>query len=83
MSTFKTTGVCARAINFEVDGDTVKSVQFVGGCAGNTQGVARLIEGMSIDEAIRRMEGIECGSKGTSCPDQLAKALKSYKQHNM
>lgn len=83
MSTFKTTGVCAREINFEVDGDTVKSVQFVGGCAGNTQGVARLIEGMNIDEAIRRMEGIKCGVKGTSCPDQLAKALKSYKEHSM
>ncbi|MFQ9511396.1 MAG: TIGR03905 family TSCPD domain-containing protein [Lachnospiraceae bacterium] len=82
MSTFKTTGVCARSINFEVEGETIKSVQFVGGCAGNTQGVARLIEGMNIDEAIRRMEGIECGVKGTSCPDQLAKALKSYKEHN-
>lgn len=82
MSTFKTTGVCARTINFEVEGETIKSVQFVGGCAGNTQGVARLIEGMNIDEAIRRMEGIECGVKGTSCPDQLAKALKFYKEHN-
>lgn len=82
MSTFKTTGVCARTINFEVEGETIKSVQFVGGCAGNTQGVARLIEGMNIDEAIRRMEGIECGVKGTSCPDQLAKALKSYKEHS-
>ena len=79
MNTFKTRGVCSREIRFEVDGNTIKTVQFVGGCAGNTQGVARLIEGMDIDEAIRRIDGIDCGGRGTSCPDQLAKALKEYK----
>ncbi len=79
MNTFKTRGVCSREIRFEVDGNTIKTVQFIGGCAGNTQGVARLIEGMDIDEAISRIDGIDCGGRGTSCPDQLAKALKEYK----
>ena len=74
--TYKTTGTCSRAINFEVEGDIVKNVEFVGGCSGNTQGVSALIEGMNIDEAIRRIEGIRCGMRPTSCPDQLAKALK-------
>lgn len=75
---YKTKGTCSREINFEVEGSTVKSVEFVGGCAGNTKGVARLVEGMDIHEAIRRLEGIPCGTKGTSCPDQLAHALKTY-----
>ncbi len=79
MNTFKTRGVCSREIRFEIDGNTIKTVQFIGGCAGNTQGVARLIEGMDIDEAISRIDGIDCGGRGTSCPDQLAKALKEYK----
>lgn len=76
------TGVCSRLISFEIDGTTIKSVQFTGGCAGNTQGVARLLEGMDIDEAINRLDGIKCGFKPTSCPDQLAKALKQYKEAN-
>ena len=65
-----------REINFEVEDNKVKNVQFVGGCSGNTQGVARLIDGMDIDEAISRIEGIQCGFRPTSCPDQLAKALR-------
>lgn len=77
---FKTQGVCSREINFEVKDNKVVNVQFVGGCAGNTQGVARLIEGMDIDDAIARMEGIQCGPRPTSCPDQLARALKKYKE---
>ena len=77
--TYKTKGVCSREINFEVEDNKVKNVQFVGGCSGNTQGVARLIDGMDIDEAISRIEGIQCGFRPTSCPDQLAKALKEYK----
>ena len=72
--TYKTKGVCSREINFEVEDNKVKNVQFVGGCSGNTQGVARLIDGMDIDEAI-----IQCGFRPTSCPDQLAQALKEYK----
>ena len=79
MTSFKTAGVCSSEIRFEVEDDIIKEVQFVGGCAGNTQGVASLIQGMNIDEAINRMEGIRCGARSTSCPDQLAMALKKYK----
>ena len=80
MNTYKTRGVCSREIRFDIDGNTIKTVQFVGGCSGNTQGVARLIEGMDIDEAIQRIDGIDCGGRGTSGPDQLARALKEYKE---
>lgn len=79
---FKTSGVCSRSIEFDVVDNKVKNVRFEGGCSGNTQGIAVLIEGMDIDEAIRRMDGIRCGFKSTSCPDQLAKALKTYKESN-
>lgn len=77
---YKTTGVCSKAINFEIEDSIIKSVEFVGGCAGNTQGVARLVEGMNVEEAIRRLEGIKCGSRPTSCPDQLAIALRQTLQ---
>lgn len=74
---YRPQGVCSSAIHVEVDENgRVHNVQFVGGCAGNTQGVARLVEGMEIHDAISRMEGIRCGYKSTSCPDQLAQALK-------
>lgn len=74
---YKTKGVCAQAIEFEISEDQkVQGVKFQGGCSGNTQGVARLVEGMDVQEAIRRLEGIRCGLKPTSCPDQLAQALK-------
>jgi uncharacterized protein (TIGR03905 family) len=74
---YKTSGVCSQAIEFELtDEKKVHNVKFVGGCSGNTQGVASLIEGMDAEEAIRRLEGIRCGFRPTSCPDQLAKALK-------
>ncbi|MEZ3433521.1 MAG: TIGR03905 family TSCPD domain-containing protein [Lachnospiraceae bacterium] len=73
---FIPSGVCSRAIHVELDGDTIKNVEFVGGCNGNTQGIASLVRGMKVDDAISRMEGITCGYKSTSCPDQLAKALK-------
>ena len=79
MMTYKTRGVCSREIKCDIEGNRIKSVQFVGGCSGNTQGVARLIEGMDVDEAIKRIDGIDCAGRGTSCPDQLAKALKEYK----
>ena len=69
-------GVCSRKITFDITDHKVTNVQFLGGCAGNTQGVARLIEGMDVDDAIARLDGIQCGFKGTSCPDQLAQALK-------
>lgn len=74
--TFKTKGVCAQSINFEIEDSVIKSVEFVGGCSGNTQGVSRLVEGMSVDEAIQKLEGIRCGGRSTSCPDQLAMALR-------
>ena len=76
MQVYKTRGVCSQAIQFELDGDTIKHVNFIGGCSGNTQGVARLVEGMKVKDAIARLEGIHCCPRPTSCPDQLAKALK-------
>ena len=76
--TYQTRGVCSRSIDITVDGDTVVAVSFYGGCAGNTQGVAALVKGMKIEDAIARLGGIRCGFKSTSCPDQLATALRSY-----
>ena len=78
---YKTSGVCSRRINISIDTDTetVVDVKFEGGCSGNTQGVAALIAGMNIDEAISRLDGIHCGPRSTSCPDQLSRALKAYK----
>lgn len=76
---YKTTGTCSAAIDFEVEDGIVKEVRFIGGCSGNTQGVAALVKGMPVDEVISRLEGIKCGFKSTSCPDQLAKALKEWR----
>ena len=73
---YKPTGVCSKEINIELDGDVIKSVKFTGGCSGNTQGVAAPVAGMKASDAISRLEGIRCGIRETSCPDQLAKALK-------
>ena len=72
----KNSGVCSSAVEFEVEDNHLKNVHFIGGCNGNTQGVSRLIEGMDAKEAIKRLEGIRCGMRPTSCPDQLAQALK-------
>ncbi len=69
-------GVCSQKINFDIIDHKVKNVSFRGGCNGNLQGISRLIDGMDVDEAISRLDGIRCGFKSTSCPDQLAKALK-------
>ncbi len=74
---YRPVGVCSQQIEVILDGDTIRSVTFYGGCHGNTQGLAALLEGMSAKEAIRRLRGIDCHSKGTSCPDQLAQALES------
>lgn len=73
---YKTRGTCSREIHIETEGDIVKSVSFIGGCSGNTQGISSLVEGMKIQEVIDKTEGINCNGKGTSCPDQLSKALK-------
>lgn len=73
---YRPKGVCSQSIDFAIEDNKVKNVSFVGGCSGNLQGISRLIEGMDVNEAISRIEGIRCGFKSTSCPDQLAKALK-------
>ena len=75
MYTYKTRGVCSRAIEFDLKDGKITSCRFIGGCTGNTQGVAALVTGMDAQEAIRRLKGIQCRS-GTSCPDQLALALE-------
>ena len=77
---YHTEGTCARNIILEMDGDIIKNVQFIGGCNGNLKGIGTLVEGMDVDEVIARVEGIRCGMKSTSCPDQLAKALKAVKE---
>lgn len=79
MFTYRTTGTCSTQINIDVEGDIIKKVEFVNGCRGNTQGVSRLAEGRNIDDVINALEGIQCRG-GTSCPDQLAKALRRYKE---
>lgn len=75
---YTTKGTCSRAINFEVENNIITSCSFEGGCMGNTQGVARLVIGRTVDDVIKTIEGINCGGRGTSCPDQLAKALRAY-----
>ena len=72
-------GVCSRKITAEVEDGIVKSVVFTGGCNGNTQGISMLVKGMRVDDVIQRLENINCGGRGTSCPDQLAKALKTIR----
>lgn len=73
-------GVCSMQMNIEVEGEIIKSVQIIGGCAGNTKGVSVLVEGMNINDAIKKLKGIDCRGRGTSCPDQLAKALEKIKE---
>lgn len=70
-------GVCSRAFEIEVEEGVIQSVQVAGGCSGNLQGLSALLKGMTVEEAIQRMEGIRCGVKSTSCPDQIAQALKA------
>ena len=74
----KCSGTCSRCVNFKIDGDVVSDVMFEGGCNGNLKGIASLVDGMNINEVIKRLKGIDCGGKGTSCPDQLAKALEKH-----
>ncbi len=78
--TYNPRGVCSRRIDITLEGDTVTEVSFMGGCSGNTQGIAALVKGMQIDDVIARVEGIRCGFKSTSCPDQLAQALRAAKE---
>ena len=76
---YVTLGVCSKEINFDVVENKIKNVSFIGGCDGNLLGISSLVEGMDINEVISRLKGIQCGSKDTSCPDQLARALEVYK----
>lgn len=74
--TYRPRGVCSQLMEIEVEDNVVRSVNVIGGCSGNLQGISRLVAGMNVEEAISRLEGIHCGPKSTSCPDQLAQALK-------
>lgn len=80
--TYKPDGVCSQLFEIEVENNIVKDCVIYGGCSGNTQGVAKLILGMNVDDVINKLDGIRCGYKNTSCPDQLAKALKAYQKSN-
>lgn len=80
MYQYNTQGVCSKCIYFDVENGKLVNVSYLGGCNGNLKGISSLVEGMDIDEVIKRLEGTTCGSKKTSCPDQLAKALKAYKE---
>ena len=78
--TYRTKGVCSQQMEIETEGNVITHVNIIGGCNGNGKGVARLVEGMNMDTAIEKLEGITCGYKNTSCPDQLAQALKIMKE---
>ena len=81
MFEYKTQGTCSKLITFEVDAEKkLRNVRFAGGCSGNLQGIARLVEGKSLDEVEKLLAGVKCGFKNTSCPDQLSKAIGVYKQ---
>lgn len=77
---YRTKGTCSQRIIFEIEDNILKNVQFIGGCNGNLKGISSLVEGMNVDEVIAKIEGISCGFKSTSCPDQLARALKEAKE---
>ena len=77
--TYTPQGVCSMKMVFEIDNETIKSLKIIGGCPGNTVGVSKLVEGRKIDEVIKMLKGIPCRSKGTSCPDQVARALEEYR----
>ena len=80
--TYRPRGVCSRLMELEVEDNKIVSVNVTGGCDGNLKGISRLVEGMDVDEVIRRMQGIRCGGKPTSCPDQLSIALSQYRQEH-
>ena len=77
---YETSGVCSKCIDIEIENNKIVSVQYTGGCNGNAKGISALVAGMNIDEVITRLEGINCSERGTSCPEQLAKALKSIQK---
>ncbi len=75
--TYVPRGVCSRMIELDIENDVIKNVRFLGGCNGNLKGISALVKGMDVNDAIEKLEGIDCGGRGTSCPDQLAKALRA------
>ena len=77
---YKPEGVCSREIIFDIENDIIKELKIVGGCPGNTVGVSKLVQNRNVDDVIKLLKGIMCGDKGTSCPDQVAKALENYKK---
>ena len=77
---YRPRGVCSQQMQIDVEDGVIRSFRVLGGCSGNLQGISRLVEGMEVKEAIRRLDGIRCGFKPTSCPDQLAQALKQYRE---
>lgn len=83
MFTYKTSGVCSSKIDIEISNDIIQSVNFTGGCNGNLSGIGQLVKGMKVDDVIDRLNGVLCGNKSTSCPDQLSKALTAWKKENL
>lgn len=83
MFSYKTSGVCSSTINIEIKNNIVENVEFVGGCPGNLLGISHLVQGVPVDDVIERLKGIDCRNKGTSCPDQLSKALLAWKEENL
>lgn len=83
MFTFKPSGTCAKEISFKIENNIVEAVHFVGGCPGNLIGISNLVKGLEVDTVIERFSNIRCGSKDTSCPDQLASALRLYKAQQL
>ena len=81
MYSYKTKGTCSTEITFSIENDIIKEVNFLRGCEGNLQGISRLVEGMNVEDTINKLQGIDCRGRGTSCPDQLAKALKEWKEN--
>lgn len=82
MNTYKTKGTCSTEINFEIEDGIIKSVKFIRGCDGNLQAISSLVAGMKVEDAISKLQGIDCKGRGTSCPDQLANALINWKENN-
>lgn len=78
--TYRPRGVCSQMMEMDIEDNKLKSLKVTGGCSGNLQGIAKLVEGMDIDDVINRLDGVRCGFKSTSCPDQLAQALRHYKE---
>lgn len=82
MYSYKTSGVCSSVINLEIEDNIIKNLEFVGGCSGNLSGIGSLVKGMNVDDVIVKLQGIDCRNRGTSCPDQLSKALIAWKENH-